>query len=105
MIEKYDIDHIKPVSVGGTNDRENLQALCKKCHETKSDVESGHRNFIIDATISACNEKSQVVFDEFKNGFIHTYIELDSVKSRVKNGRSFVFGIDGCKFRKTFKIW
>ena len=30
------VDHIIPKSEGGTNDRSNLQSICKKCHDTKS---------------------------------------------------------------------
>lgn len=34
---KLHVDHIKPVSKGGTNDRSNLQALCELCNLGKSD--------------------------------------------------------------------
>ena len=37
--EKYELDHIQPVSGGGTNDRDNLQFLCKACHTEKSSEE------------------------------------------------------------------
>ena len=32
---KLEIDHIKPVSKGGTDDMNNLQILCKKCNCSK----------------------------------------------------------------------
>ena len=32
----YDIDHIQPLSEGGTNEISNLQALCLMCHRVKS---------------------------------------------------------------------
>lgn len=31
-----DVDHINPKSLGGTDDFDNLQSLCKKCHRAKS---------------------------------------------------------------------
>jgi hypothetical protein len=34
--EKYQIDHIKPLITGGTNERDNLQALCISCHRDKT---------------------------------------------------------------------
>ena len=37
----WDIDHILPLALGGTNEPDNLQILCKPCHRaktTKSDV-------------------------------------------------------------------
>ena len=35
----YDIDHIIPLSMGGTEDDDNLQALCPNCHREKTDNE------------------------------------------------------------------
>lgn len=35
--ENLEIDHIKPVAKGGTNNFENLQILCKQCNCRKSD--------------------------------------------------------------------
>lgn len=32
----YEIDHIKEFSIGGTNDINNLQALCPSCHSVKT---------------------------------------------------------------------
>jgi 5-methylcytosine-specific restriction protein A len=31
-----EVDHVKPLSQGGTDDQDNLQALCKGCHSAKS---------------------------------------------------------------------
>lgn len=39
----FDLDHILPVSAGGTNDRHNLQVLCMPCHKSKSGKEAGMR--------------------------------------------------------------
>jgi hypothetical protein len=37
--EKYQIDHIIPLINGGTNNRDNLQALCISCHREKTITE------------------------------------------------------------------
>jgi 5-methylcytosine-specific restriction protein A len=31
-----ELDHIVPLFKGGTNDEDNLQGLCKKCHAEKT---------------------------------------------------------------------
>ncbi|NML88745.1 HNH endonuclease [Sphingobium sp. TB-6] len=33
-------DHIKPLSEGGTGDRDNYQGICKPCHDAKTAEES-----------------------------------------------------------------
>ena len=38
-LEEYDIDHIIPLTRGGTEDDDNLQALCPGCHRRKTDQE------------------------------------------------------------------
>ena len=36
---EYEVDHIVPLSLGGTPDNDNLQALCLNCHQKKTDQE------------------------------------------------------------------
>lgn len=38
-LQEYDIDHVIPLSCGGTDDTDNLQALCPRCHRRKTDQE------------------------------------------------------------------
>lgn len=44
----HEVDHIKPVAFGGTDDPSNLQAISKECHRIKSAQEARrgrvHRN-------------------------------------------------------------
>jgi hypothetical protein len=37
------VDHVKPLVVGGTNTRENLQLLCVNCNKAKGDEEIDYR--------------------------------------------------------------
>lgn len=36
-----EVDHIVPLSEGGTNERENLQPLCHECHSRKTAAQVG----------------------------------------------------------------
>jgi hypothetical protein len=40
----YDIDHIQPLFLGGSNDPTNLQALCPSCHRVKTIAEQRSRS-------------------------------------------------------------
>lgn len=46
--QKMVIDHILPMSVGGTDDLQNLQVLCKECHhwKTRKEQEGGYSVFL-----------------------------------------------------------
>jgi predicted kinase len=37
------VDHVVPKAYGGTDDPENLEALCRDCHKSKSSVELGYK--------------------------------------------------------------
>jgi len=34
----WDIDHILPLALGGTNEPHNLQILCRSCHRSKTSL-------------------------------------------------------------------
>lgn len=35
-LEALDVDHIRPLALGGTHDPENLRTLCPNCHRLKT---------------------------------------------------------------------
>lgn len=39
--ERNEVDHIKPLHMGGTNVATNLQTICAQCHKLKTAIESG----------------------------------------------------------------
>jgi hypothetical protein len=38
---KFEYDYVTPIALGGSNDILNFQALCKECHQQKTEQESG----------------------------------------------------------------
>lgn len=56
------VDHVIPLSLGGTNTRDNLQLLCVECNKAKQDREIDYRNERIcpdDFTAPNAQEKPQ----------------------------------------------
>jgi 5-methylcytosine-specific restriction protein A len=43
ITDATDVDHIVPLSKGGTDDLGNLQSLCERCHKSKSLADMGRR--------------------------------------------------------------
>ena len=43
---KYELDHIKPLASGGTNDIRSIQLLCKSCHKEKTSREKEDGSYI-----------------------------------------------------------
>jgi 5-methylcytosine-specific restriction enzyme A len=39
-------DHIIPLSLGGTDDDDNIRCLCKDCHRIRTAEQFGHRKII-----------------------------------------------------------
>lgn len=38
--DDWDLDHITPLSLGGTNDDSNMQVLCSWCHGDKTSIDT-----------------------------------------------------------------
>ena len=58
----YQVDHIKPLALGGTNGLTNLQALCTQCHTSKTRQQ---RRAILDAGKLRAELASAAPFDAF----------------------------------------
>ena len=62
-ISNFQIDHIHPLSSGGTNDENNLQALCKECHFDKTQSEKDNNEHVmISPTYSSFSETVTEIF-------------------------------------------
>jgi hypothetical protein len=61
--QKFEVDHIKPLASGGTNDIKNLQLLCKSCHKEKTlrEKEDGSYIRIIDTESSFNNQVNEIM--------------------------------------------
>ena len=55
MNNHFHIDHITPLSSGGTNDNDNLQILCVGCHFEKSRQQQDEGYLKINPTESSFN--------------------------------------------------
>ena len=45
-MKNANIDHIKPLSAGGSSELDNLQILCKDCHVEKTRLELLNNEFV-----------------------------------------------------------
>lgn len=100
---KWELDHIIPLSGYGDNEIENLQCLCKPCHDEKSAKESAEIIFKMDNTLSTYNQFTKQIFSKAKNGFIHCYEDSEYVQKQLQKNKGHLFGMDINKCRTN--IW
>ena len=74
--EIFEIDHITPLSSGGTNEIENLQPLCPDCHRLKTESERENGEYDDDEDMSELQEASNFNQNVFQN-----VISTDSFKT------------------------
>jgi 5-methylcytosine-specific restriction protein A len=70
----FDIDHIIPLAEGGTNEQNNLQVLCKKCHFEKTQTEHEQGYIKLSLTESSFNTTVKNIFNSDLNSK-HAFIE------------------------------
>ena len=86
----YDIDHIIERSIGGTNDEDNLQALCPTCHayktrnfrSKKNNSSSEEENINYDSDNE--NNKKKIIIDSYENFMKYTIISKIIITNKTK---------------------
>ena len=93
----FHIDHITPLSCGGTNDKNNLQILCAGCHFEKSRQEQEEGYLKINPTESSFNNLT----DNILNSPLcktHAFIEtLSKIIPDEYNNKIYYFDINKCR--------
>jgi len=79
-----EIDHIIPISCGGNSEKENLQAICKRCHHKKTIYDKLIVNFF--KKICLMNGNSQTGYSLYvkKDRLKELYLIIDTIlKERI----------------------
>ena len=103
--KNYHIDHILPLACGGTNEKDNLQILCKPCHfeKTKNEQENGYVK--LSDTESSFNTTTREIMNSKLNSkfsFIERIADSDISK---KLNHTKIYGIDINKTRKNLLFY
>ena len=79
----FQLDHIKPLASGGTDDDQNIQVLCKGCQmmKCKAELES-HGDVKIFETASSFNQQ---VFDIITDKLANAFSFVERVKGTTHN--------------------
>ena len=90
---KFEIDYITSLASGGTNEKSNLQVLCKACHliKTSNEHESGQYIKVSD-TESTFNSQVQDVFDSplsQTHAFVEKAYKIDKPSSFVNLNQDY----------------
>jgi len=94
---KYEIDHKIPLSGGGTNEKHNLQVLCKACHSIKTSNEHETGQYIkINDTESTFNKQVQDVFDSPLSQ-THAFVEKVYYKELQQDQKIYSIDINKCR--------
>lgn len=83
-VERLEVDHVRPVSIGGTNSLNNIRTLCKSCHVQKSRYDI--QNAATDRMLSKPMSKTRRRLKECKELLRRRYYERRSVKKMGNEG-------------------
>jgi 5-methylcytosine-specific restriction enzyme A len=106
-VTKLQIDHIRPLANGGTNDLSNLQGLCKTCHREKSQDERANCEYLTICDYLSCYniEAYNAIKSKFftKVQFTQNVLRDDEIEQFKDNGYH-MFSIDENKCRRNLLI-
>ena len=108
QLEDVEYDHINPIVKGGSNDLNNIQALCKNCHFEKSQQERENSDYITsDPIISAfTDETKNIIYSKaFKQwAFVDKNYDCELKDFLKRNENLTVRMIDFNKMRRNIMI-
>jgi 5-methylcytosine-specific restriction endonuclease McrA len=93
--KKYEIDHIRPLANGGTNQIDNLQALCKACHRDKTANENEQGLYVKFSDTESCFNNT--VQEIMNSPLSHAYAFVEPVKEPAKGKKLFTIDINKCR--------
>ena len=97
-VNEFEIDHIKPLAIGGTNDESNLQILCQGCHKNKTSDEQEQGYFKLSETESSFNTVTKEIFDSILCGS-YAFIEpiTEKIPKSMINNKIYNIDINKCR--------
>jgi len=95
--KEMQIDHITPLSAGGSNDLDNLQVLCRGCHFVKSKDEQENDQYVrTSETHSTFNTLTRNIFNS-EACSMHSFVEKVKDIPRDYNHTVYTFDINKCR--------
>jgi 5-methylcytosine-specific restriction endonuclease McrA len=92
--KKYEIDHIKPLASGGTNQIDNLQALCKSCHQDKTANEHEQGQYVKFSDTESCFNNT--VQEIMNSPLSHAYAFVEPIREPTTK-KLFTIDINKCR--------
>jgi DNA replication protein DnaC len=98
----YQIDHIKPLAGGGSNEIDNLQALCMKCHKDKCEKDTQNDDYFkVSEYNSSFNKVTSAIF---QSALMKPYAFIEKIaQPRKDNGKTYFIDIN--KTRKNIMYY
>jgi 5-methylcytosine-specific restriction enzyme A len=93
--KKYDIDHIRPLANGGTNQIDNLQGLCKSCHQDKTANEHEQGQYVKFSDTESCFNNT--VQEIMNSALSHAYAFVEPIREPTKGKKLFTIDINKCR--------